>query len=44
MEDEKVYEYVLNDLKVNPENILFIDDDTSNISLKTRRKYEGIIF
>lgn len=27
----KVYEYVLNDLKIEPENILFIDDDINNI-------------
>ena len=29
--DGRVYEYVLNDLKIKPENILFIDDDTNNI-------------
>lgn len=29
--DRKIYEYVLNDLKILPENILFIDDDTDNI-------------
>lgn len=29
--DKRIYEYVLDDLKVLPENILFIDDDTSNI-------------
>lgn len=29
--DERVYEYVLNDLKIEPENILFIDDDINNI-------------
>ena len=29
--DRKIYEYVLNDLKTLPENILFIDDDTNNI-------------
>lgn len=29
--DKRIYEYVLNDLKVLPENILFIDDDTNNI-------------
>ena len=29
--DKKIYEYVLNDLKVLPENIMFIDDDTNNI-------------
>lgn len=29
--DRKVYEYVLNDMKISPENILFIDDDTNNI-------------
>lgn len=27
----RVYEYVLNDLKIEPENILFIDDDINNI-------------
>lgn len=29
--DEVLYEYVLYDLKIRPENILFIDDDTDNI-------------
>ncbi len=29
--DELLYEYVLYDLKIRPENILFIDDDTDNI-------------
>lgn len=29
--DRRVYEYVLNDMKISPENILFIDDDTNNI-------------
>lgn len=29
--NRKVYEYVLNDMKISPENILFIDDDTNNI-------------
>ena len=29
--DRRIYEYVLNDLKILPENILFIDDDTNNI-------------
>lgn len=30
--DEKVYKYVLNDLKIAPNQILFIDDDIENIS------------
>lgn len=29
--DEKIYKYVLDDLKVKPEDILFIDDDYQNI-------------
>lgn len=29
--DREIYEYVLNDLKISPKNILFIDDDTNNI-------------
>ena len=29
--NKKIYEYVLNDLNVKPENILFIDDDYNNI-------------
>lgn len=29
--DKKIYKYVLNDLKINPDKILFIDDDTNNI-------------
>ncbi len=29
--DRRIYEYVLDDLKIPPENILFIDDDTHNI-------------
>lgn len=29
--DKEIYDYVLNDLKIEPENILFIDDDTNNI-------------
>lgn len=29
--NKEIYEYVLNDLKIEPENILFIDDDTNNI-------------
>ena len=29
--DRKIYEYVLDDLKISPENILFIDDDADNI-------------
>lgn len=29
--DEKIYKYVLDDLKVRPEDILFIDDDYQNI-------------
>lgn len=29
--DRRVYEYVLNDLKIVAENILFIDDDINNI-------------
>lgn len=28
-----IYEYVLNDLGVKPEQILFIDDDSQNISM-----------
>lgn len=28
-----IYEYVLNDLNVNPSQILFIDDDSQNISM-----------
>lgn len=31
--NKDIYEYVLNDLKVKPEQILFIDDDTSNIQM-----------
>ncbi len=29
--DKKIYEYVVEDLNVTPENILFIDDDDNNI-------------
>lgn len=29
--DKKIYEYVLHDLNIEPENILFIDDDSDNI-------------
>lgn len=29
--DKQIYEYVLNDLKIDGNNILFIDDDTDNI-------------
>lgn len=29
--DRRIYEYVLNDLKIPAENILFIDDDINNI-------------
>lgn len=29
--DGRIYEYVLDDLKIKPENILFIDDDSNNI-------------
>lgn len=29
--DKKIYEYVLNDLNVDPNDILFIDDDNDNI-------------
>ena len=29
--DKKIYEYVLNDLKTEPKNILFIDDNFDNI-------------
>lgn len=29
--DRQIYEYVLNDLKVDAKDILFIDDDTNNI-------------
>ncbi len=29
--DKSVYKFVLNDLKIAPENILFIDDDINNI-------------
>lgn len=29
--NRKIYQYVLNNIKIEPENILFIDDDTNNI-------------
>lgn len=29
--DKKIYEYVVNDLKIDPKQILFIDDDSNNI-------------
>lgn len=29
--DRKIYEYVLHDLNIEPQNILFIDDDSNNI-------------
>lgn len=29
--DKRAYEYVLNDLQIKPENILFIDDDVNNV-------------
>ena len=29
--DKQIYEYVLDDLKIDAKNILFIDDDTDNI-------------
>ena len=32
--DKKIYEYVLNDLKINPDNILFIDDDDNILMAK----------
>ncbi len=31
--DKQIYEYVLNDLKIDANDILFIDDDTDNISI-----------
>ena len=31
--DKQIYEYVLNDLKIDANDILFIDDDTDNISM-----------
>ena len=31
--DKQIYEYVLNDLKIDANDILFIDDDTYNISM-----------
>lgn len=31
--NREIYEYVLTDLKVKPQNILFIDDDCTNISV-----------
>ena len=31
--DKQIYEYVLNDLKIDAKDILFIDDDTDNISM-----------
>lgn len=29
--DIRIYQYVLKDMKISPENILFVDDDTNNI-------------
>lgn len=37
--DPQIYEYVLNDLQVQAENILFIDDDSENIKEASLHKW-----
>lgn len=37
--ESRIYEYVLNDLNITPENILFIDDDENNILMAKKYKW-----
>lgn len=38
--DSKAFEYIENTVKINPENILFIDDTQINIDEANKRKWK----
>lgn len=42
--DKKIFEYILNDLKINPKKIVFIDDRIENIESARNLKINGLLY